>query len=436
MNSYYIDESMVARERPIPKILLVAGVCWVVINTLQTKSMAMSRAIRSTIPSQINDSHVACCDLDPALDISSGRSIVEQAYQDTYKVFEDCAENEPFWMCLQDIQQNLTKASLTTDFGMSDDENSTTRPPKSKPWWFHTMLRDALPKNNTPSPLFGFWHDLTFTMPNTTDSGPSTNNNNNNQKILKMCSIEKIGTKQWRKVQCKLNRPDQTNMTGQPCNIPDDELPLSYDKHNYTSVSQHTQQFVFLRDPLERFLSGFLDKCEETRTTNTHCEPLEVFHDSDSKIVDGIVENKRAFFEAYVDTMPLTWNMHFFPLSLYCDGLFRHLHEYSFVGHMGPNFYEDVHQFGQLYPYHARLNKALEEIFHLNSHLALSNDTTGTRKINVGVETAAASYVKQYYTGRTVRRVLEYMSIDYVRLGLLIPKWAQELLDDDDSSIL
>ena len=285
------------------------------------------------------------------------------------------------------------------------------------------MMRDALPKNNTPSPLFGFWHDLTFSMPNNTD-----NDSNSNKNILKMCSIEKIGTKQWRKVQCKVNRPEQTNLTGQPCNIPNDELPETYDKNNHTTVTEHAQQFVFLRDPLERFLSGFLDKCQKGRTSETHCEPLEVFHDSD-RMVEGFVEHKRAFFEAYVDTGPLTWNMHFYPLSLYCDGLFRHVHEYSFVGHMGPDFYEDVHRFGQQYPHFTRLHNVLDEVFNLEEHLTLSYNTTDQK--NVGVETAAASFVKEYYTGRTVRRVLEYMSIDYVRLGLTIPAWAQEMLDED-----
>ena len=36
-----------------------------------------------------------------------------------------------------------------------------------------------------------------------------------------------------------------------------------------------------------------------------------------------------------------------------------------------------------------------------------------------------------YYTARTVRRVLQYMSIDYVLLGLPIPQWAEDLLQQE-----
>ena len=388
-------------------------------NTLQTKRLAVSRS--TTIANQDNITlALSSADRIPAT-ASSGRRIVEEAYRNSFEVFESCAEDEPFSSCLQAIQQNLAETPQSVSGNATDNSNTTT-PAKDKPWWFHTMVRDALPKNNTPSPLFGFWHELTFSMPNNSDS-------NSNKNLLKMCSMEKIGTKQWRKVQCKVNHPEQTNLTGQPCNVPNDELPETYDKNNPHSLFQHAHQFVFLRDPLERFLSGFLDKCKKGRKSETHCEPLEVFHDSD-RMVEGFVEHKRAFFEAYVDTLPLTWNMHFFPLSFYCDGLFRHLHEYSFVGHMGPNFYEDVHRFGQIYPQFTRLHSVLDEVFHLEKYLTSSENTTSQK--NVGVETAAASYVKEYYTGRTVRRVLEYMSIDYVRLGLSIPAWAQEMLDEDD----
>ena len=379
---------MIVKHRPLSALMVALGLCWICINSLHIQWLSVSRKATSTTENTI-----------PVL--SSGQRIVEKAYRNSFEMFESCSKDEPFWMCIRTAQQNLTATtSKTTDVNASSSNNN-------KPWWFHTMLRDALPTNKTTSNLFGFWHDLTFFMPN------------NDNQMLKMCSIEKIGTKHWRKVQCKLNRPDQTNLTGQPCNIPDDEL---------TRI-ESTHKFVFLRDPLERFLSGFLDKCERTRLTEGHCEPLAVFQES-VQLVEGIVDHKRTFFETYVDTMPIKWNMHFYPLSLYCDGLFRHLHEYTFVGSMGASFYEDVHQFGQLYPNHTRLHNVLEEVFKLDKHLASLNASQ-----NVGVETAAASYVQEYYSARTVRRVLEYMAIDYVRLGLSIPSWAQDMLDSDETII-
>ena len=43
----------------------------------------------------------------------------------------------------------------------------------------------------------------------------------------------------------------------------------------------------------------------------------------------------------------------------------------------------------------------------------------------------AAEKVKRFYTARTVRKALEYLSIDYVTLGLSVPDWAKEMLKND-----
>jgi hypothetical protein len=47
-------------------------------------------------------------------------------------------------------------------------------------------------------------------------------------------------------------------------------------------------------------------------------------------------------FDAYVQTFPLTWNLHFFPQAFLCDGLGLHLADYSFVGHMDEIFYKEL----------------------------------------------------------------------------------------------
>eukprot|EP00593_Proboscia_inermis_P005764 CAMPEP_0171324716 /NCGR_PEP_ID=MMETSP0816-20121228/116362_1 /TAXON_ID=420281 /ORGANISM="Proboscia inermis, Strain CCAP1064/1" /LENGTH=97 /DNA_ID=CAMNT_0011823725 /DNA_START=510 /DNA_END=803 /DNA_ORIENTATION=- len=50
--------------------------------------------------------------------------------------------------------------------------------------------------------------------------------------------------------------------------------------------------------------------------------------------------------------------------------------------------------------------------------------------LNVGGNhaTGASSLVQQYYTPQSVRRVLQYLSIDYTLLDLDIPDWAEEML--------
>jgi hypothetical protein len=43
--------------------------------------------------------------------------------------------------------------------------------------------------------------------------------------------------------------------------------------------------------------------------------------------------------------------------------------------------------------------------------------------------------VARFYTARTVRKALEYLSIDYVTLGLEVPEWARQMLREESSSI-
>ncbi len=45
--------------------------------------------------------------------------------------------------------------------------------------------------------------------------------------------------------------------------------------------------------------------------------------------------------------------------------------------------------------------------------------------------THAPAKVQQFYTAHAVRRGLEYLSIDYVLLGLEVPEWARQMLQDD-----
>jgi len=118
-----------------------------------------------------------------------------------------------------------------------------------------------------------------------------------NGKGLHFCTIGKIGTTQWRKLVCRLQRKPSNG--GRNVCIPD--TPISYE----------APKAIFLRDPLERFLSAFIDKCLHKRIER-HCEPVAVFLD-DASLVDGLDQSKKLLFEAYVNAMPLRWNMHYFP---------------------------------------------------------------------------------------------------------------------------
>lgn len=148
------------------------------------------------------------------------------------------------------------------------------------PWWFHTMLRDA------HKFVTRRYHDL---------QAPTPNGNG-----LHFCSIEKIGTKHWRKLMCKVQEKSSTRQ-GSLC-------------RPETPISEEAPRAVFLRDPLERFLSAYIDKCVSFRRIEGHCEPIPVFpEEGENELTKGFDKSKKSMFETYVNTMPLKWNMHFFP---------------------------------------------------------------------------------------------------------------------------
>jgi len=242
------------------------------------------------------------------------------------------------------------------------------------PWWFRNMLRDV---TGTPMP----WSCMCT-------NGAS------------VCGIEKIGYSQWRRIICSINN-----------------LPLSNHKCGIPLLPQCEIQpkFVFLRDPLERFLSAYMDKCER-KIHQRHCAPIAVF--GDHRGGGGLVQNmsKQMRFETYVDTMPLRWDLHFFPQSTYCNGLRRHLDEYAFVGKMDDNFYGDLEEVSNRFP---AIANATENVFQLKANVG---------KLNVGTETKSKTHIQEYYTSNTVRKVLQYYAVDYVELGLTIPQWAIDML--------
>ena len=128
-----------------------------------------------------------------------------------------------------------------------------------------------------------------------------------------------------------------------------------------------------------------------------------------------------------------------------CDGLYRTIHEYDFVGRMGPGFYSELQQMGQLFD--DKVDQALVEVFDYKTKLkeeeakmkgeeaAATNPGRISSNSIEGIETRASSKVARYYTPATVRKVLEYTSVDYILLNLTIPTWAEEMLRLDEAKL-
>ena len=243
---------------------------------------------------------------------------------------------------------------------------------------------------------------------------------------MDFCTIEKVATTQWRNVQCFLNEGLPPQKAARPCHLNDTMLRSRRQSH------ETIPRAVMLRDPLERLLSGYLNKCADSlrRRIEGHCSPNSVFNGTE--LTDAIRDDKKQMFAAYVDGFPLMWDMHFFPQSMYCDGLFRHVDEYDYVGRMGRDFYGQLRNMTEALGSNGkddnRLSEALDAVFDLKFQIGVGRANDG----NVGSETRAAMRVREYYTAASVRRALEYFAVDYVRLGLEIPGWAHEILEEDD----
>jgi hypothetical protein len=404
-----------------------------------------------------------------AAEKSIGQQIVEASYRTSG--FEDFAND----FCPRGTPAEVLPSRFQKDFVIDCLQKAKLagNTPGTKyhdrwPWWFRTLLRDLVGGDGAgrrPPELVGPWHYLQFkevgdggtaadVVPENGSREGSTSLVGESAPRLQLCVYEKGGTKSWKKLQCDHNHDYYRNAESAQEKRPDfnqcfskqppyDEKLLLSGSGSSNTTSYKSEKAVFLRDPLDRFLSGFLDKCVSRGRKDTvdHCEPISVFAEStrhnknndkptrtdDSTTprspIETMLWDKRRTFQAYVDTFPLSWNMHFYPQSFYCGGLYKTIDDYEFVGSMGEDFYRDLDAMQKRYP---GLEPGMESIFKLSQKLSTkrwSNPNT-----NKGVETGAAERVMDYYTPHTVRRVLEYYAMDYTTLGLPIPKWAEEML--------
>ena len=244
---------------------------------------------------------------------------------------------------------------------------------------------------------------------------------------MKFCAIAKVGCSEWHNI-CD--------------NDPTICAPGELEK-NETEKWKDAPRAVFLRDPLERLLSAFLNKCIDVPEEG-HCEPNLVFHPNATQVnsrgdpeygytveplLEDIEDNKKQMFAAYLDVMPLKWNLHVLPQSIACD-LYRTIDEYDFVGYMNEDFYFHLERMGNKFG--GNLDNVLDRAFGYKQY---TTDRSNKKHQNVGTSndhgTIAKTRVKEFYTAETVRKGLAFMSIDYILLGLDVPDWAKEMLKDD-----
>ena len=326
--------------------------------------------------------------------------IIRRSFDSSYAHILPCAEEEEGKNCMK---------KTVEFFNQPDISNNTDVP--AIPWWFQTLLRDIM--NNG---AYGFWHHFYTTKP-----------------AFHFCTIGKVATTEWRKVFCELNKED--------CIVPDTCGKRNCAWRTKQTMPEKAPHAVFLRDPLERLLSGFLDKCVRThsRKNERHCEPNVIFDvdlDLDDtrgkknvkypQLTKDLEDKDKQWFAAYVDVLPLKWNVHFVPQAIACD-LYRKLDTYDFVGKMGTDFMYELErmavQFG------GQLPQVLNKSFAYQEHVKEGKLNTGSSNRHA---THAPAKVQKYFTPAAVRRGLELLSIDYVMLDLEVPAWARQMLKDDE----
>ena len=344
---------------------------------------------------------VGLASLEPSLE--PWRAIVNRAYDTVYRPLRaQCSKQMLAAECLRAMQSKAAVGRY--------------------PWWVQTMLRDGL---DPRSGLRGGWHTLAA------------------RSSTAICTTEKTGTSNWRHYMCLLHGgKDGAGGGCAPgcggCNpsivtqaqafvnnrrLQGDQLIRGlHDQSNWLT-------FVFLRDPIERFVSGYLDKCSDPRHARgeKHCEPLLLFLNGTDSEALSTLPLQHMQLGAYIDTCPLKWNLHFFPQSLYCDDLGRSLRRYTFRGTMNDSISQQVGALSKIID--ARASAAGAAPSDAASRAAaMAFKAPSVNQLNKHATNAVSKISRIVVTAGAARRLLEYFAIDYVELALDLPGWLAELL--------
>jgi len=180
------------------------------------------------------------------------------------------------------------------------------------------------------------------------------------------------------------------------------------------------RKFVVLRDPLERLLSAYEDKCVQHRETAVDCFPS----DRTPQIVKNQPVYNRSIFGSFIEGLVdaisrgIQVNEHFLPQILWCD-LFKHLHEYDFIfqyrrDRIGEDIAGMLGKLNMTQYFYGWGKFRNESLFH-----GTTSHATAPKNQN---------RLKLYYTPRSAHLAYQMYALDYSFLNIPYPKWI------DDSS--
>lgn len=219
---------------------------------------------------------------------------------------------------------------------------------------------------------------------------------------LAFCLIEKNACTSWSATLGGLELPALSN------NKPRFDLvsrTFSPRKAQAVFSRADTTRAVFVRDPLERFLSAFLDKCFEKGCSNPHCLPR---NPSEA----GSPVSFRRAVEWLQRQSPATVDGHFKPQARHCE-LYQRLPEYNVVVLMRPETLDKdaacVLEMANLTRLDIRGFSGHHEQHPQQGRLELTSDL-----------------LRKFYTPMAARKVMQFFREDYDLFGLPQPAWITE----------
>ena len=194
---------------------------------------------------------------------------------------------------------------------------------------------------------------------------------------------------------------------------------------------KYFQRFVFIRDPLKRLLSGFIDKCIVSKQI-THCSMLI------DKKYSNIIGNEYKFFEAFVnqlhdivfvDKTIYSLDKHFRPQFYICH-MFDLISTFDFI-----LIYDKIH-------FMSNMKYIVKQVIENNNNnendnINITDEYIDNKYFNdkysltyrrhSTTDKSELKLLKEYYTREIAIKALEIYSLDYRWLPLPPPLWILDL---------